>query len=92
MRWATDRENSQNTSLSNRNSSGVKGVSYHKASKLWRSRITFNNREILIGYYKTLEEAKFARQKKAHEVFGDFANRVEKIRNEIEADLLRQLN
>ena len=41
--------------------SGVKGVTFCKQSKKWRSRITINKETIFLGQFTTIEKAKKAR-------------------------------
>lgn len=77
LRWVTSSENNMNRLVSSNNSSGVKGVSFHKRNGKYRARIQINKRNIHIGYYKTLEEAKLARQNKAKELFGEFISQCE---------------
>lgn len=79
LRWCTARENSQNAKLSKRNTLGYKGISYHKRDKCFFAKICFNRKQIFIGTYKTLDEARIARQHKAHELFGNFTNSCEKL-------------
>lgn len=43
------------------NTSGVKGVSWHKQAKRWRVRIFFNKKEYLCGMYKHFHNAVCAR-------------------------------
>jgi hypothetical protein len=40
----------------------------------WRSRITINGKTLHLGLFKTAIEAAYAYNKKAKELFGDFAN------------------
>jgi hypothetical protein len=77
LRWCTSQENVRNTCISVRNTSGVKGVFYQKACQRWCAQIKVNRRSIHIGYYKTIEEAKEARQTRAKELFGEFTNKCE---------------
>lgn len=78
LRWATNGENQRNTKIPSINTSGVKGVHFHKPLKKWCARITINNVRNTIGYYDTIEEATLARQLKANELFGEFINSCEK--------------
>jgi hypothetical protein len=64
----------------NRNSkSGYKGVRFHSdkrgwvLSKPWEARITINGKSQGLGHYSTKEEAAEAYNKKAKEVYGEFA-------------------
>ena len=84
LRWTTVSENLMNQSMSKNNSSGVKGVCFNKKNNKWFARIDMNKKTYNIGYFNTLEEAKEARQKKANELFGEFTNKCEKIKTELE--------
>ena len=77
LRWATDQENQRNTKICSKNTSGVKGVGFHKSKNKWRASIKINGKLVQIGSYHTLEEAKEARQAKAKQLFGEFANKCE---------------
>jgi len=79
LRWCTNSENGRNTDLSNKNTSTVKGVSFHKHANKWRAQIRIDGILIYLGSYNTLEEAKQARIKKVNEVFGEFVHPSEKI-------------
>ncbi len=73
LRFATHAENTRNCSKckTGRGSSKYKGVSLDKTK--WRARITFNANTETIGYFKDEVEAANAYDKKAIELFGDFA-------------------
>jgi len=77
LRFVTNQENSFNASLSKSNTSGVKGVIYNKRDRKWEARIYLNGKQHFIGNYKTLEEAKSARSKKAQKLFGEYINACE---------------
>ena len=79
LRWATHMENSRNAKLSVRNKSGVKGVYWNAKFGNWSAKICVNYKLILIGYYKTKEEAVKARQEKSNELFGTYVNLCETI-------------
>ena len=79
LRWATKKENGQNTNLSNRNTSGVKGVHFDKSRNKWQASIKIDGISINLGRFLTLEEAKQARITKANEAFGIFTNACEKL-------------
>lgn len=57
LREATRAENLWNARRSARNSSGVKGVGFHKASGLWYATISVNRTVHSLGYFKTKQEA-----------------------------------
>jgi len=54
LRWATRSEQAINTKISNRNTSGVKGV--YKSGNSWRAYITINGKAIN-KQYKSFEKA-----------------------------------
>ena len=60
-RWVDKTLQSINQRKSKKNTSGYVGVSYMKKDTVWRARISFRNKEIHIGSFKTKEEAVKAR-------------------------------
>jgi hypothetical protein len=78
LRWVTNQQNDFNRQLSSNNKSGCKGVYFSKKDKIWCAQIMINGKSIHLGSYKTLEEAKVARQIKATELFGEYTNSCEK--------------
>lgn len=72
LRPATMSENATNRSLQKNNTSGVKGVYWHKGMQKWRAQINVNKKRINIGYFNTIEEATIARLAKAKELHGEF--------------------
>lgn len=78
LRFATPAENSRNTSIRRNNKSGIKGVYFDKRSNTWRASITIDGISINIGSYKSIDEAKEARVKKANQAFGEYTNMCEK--------------
>ena len=83
LRWATHQENSFNAGISSKNTSGNKGVFYHKRDKIWYSTIRINGAKHHIGNFSSKEEAIKARVKKAKEIYGEFINNCELIHDEI---------
>jgi hypothetical protein len=58
LRDVTTAENIQNQKRAHkRNKSGFLGVSWHIAGKRWRARICADNKQIVLGYFNTPEEA-----------------------------------
>lgn len=58
--------------ISKRNTSGYKGVSWHKKSEKWEVRIFFMKKAYHLGYYEDVKEASEAYQnakKKLHDEF-----------------------
>jgi hypothetical protein len=71
LREATVSQNLANKSRYKKKKIGPKGV-YPQANK-WRARITFNNKYMHLGYYKTQEAAKAAYDEAARKFYGEFA-------------------
>ncbi len=61
----------QNRQRRSDNTSGFKGVSFHK--KRWASRISINGKRIGLGYHVVAEDAARAYDEAAREHFGEFA-------------------
>lgn len=73
LRLANHTQNSQNQSKRISNSSGYKGVHFNRDGNKWRARIQLNGERILLGDFKTAEQAAQAYDIKARELFGEFA-------------------
>ncbi len=73
LREATFSQNRINSNIWKNNTSGMKGVSYHKVTGKWQAKITKDYKQIHLGLFKTPEEAQNARNVKASELFGAFA-------------------
>lgn len=74
LRECTHSQNMSNQAIPSSNTSGYKGVSYHKHTNRFRATIMHNKKSIHIGLYNTAEEAAEAYRKKAIELFGEFAD------------------
>lgn len=61
LREATYAQNMQNASLRSDNTSGVRGVTWHKRYCKWQARIAVNRHHFHLGYFDTFEEARNAR-------------------------------
>jgi hypothetical protein len=77
LRYATHQDNSRNISMLSKNTSGVKGVCWHKHAKKWHARIKIDGKLIHLGCFDNIDDAKLARQKKAKELFGEYTNKCE---------------
>ena len=77
VRWATHSENGMNASMNSRNTSGTKGVSFHKRQNKWYAQITVDGKRKHLGYFTNIDDAVKARQEKAKEIFGEFINKCE---------------
>ena len=73
LRSATHKQNSRNTKLRCDNSSGFKGVSFHKQAKKWRARIFVDGSERPLGLFHRKEDAIAAYGIAATNAFGEFA-------------------
>lgn len=72
LRPATNQQNIANAKMRCDNTSGVKGVSWHKQKQKWRASVRFNGKSIHIGLFDNLQDAKRARELKALELFGNY--------------------
>jgi hypothetical protein len=79
LRWCTIKENNRNRSINKRSTTNVKGVSYDISNNKYRARIMIDGKQIHLGYFMTLEEAKLVRTKHSKEEFGEFVNKCESI-------------
>ena len=70
FRFCTDLGNSRNRKAPKTNTSGYKGVSWVESRKRWVAYC----QEKQIGYFKSKEEAAYAYNIKAQELFGEFAH------------------
>jgi hypothetical protein len=74
LRPATRTENARNTNTPKSNSSGAKGVTWHRASKKWRAFIKVNGKQIHLGLFSSFDEAVAKRAKATVELHGEFSN------------------
>lgn len=57
LRLATRQQNAENLGRNSNNSSGYRGVSWHKASSTWRVTVGHSGRQYSGGYFHDVEEA-----------------------------------
>lgn len=74
LRHATISQNQANMRLRDDNTSGQKGVHWHKPSGKWRAAIRHCNSFYHIGLYDTLDDAASAYLRKSDELNGRFSN------------------
>lgn len=74
LRLVTHSQNMQNQRMQVNNTSGYKGVSWHKVRGMWRATIRVNNKNKHLGYFKTRELAYAAYCEAAIKYHGEFAN------------------
>lgn len=73
LRVANSTENARNTRLRKDNTSGFKGVTWHKKNRKWRAVIKVDGGQKHLGMFDTLEAAYAAYCKAALHYFGEFA-------------------
>lgn len=72
LRPADSTQNASNRSLFVNNTSGKKGVSYHKASGLWYTYVNVNKKRKHLGYYADVEIAGMIASKARDYYHGSF--------------------
>jgi hypothetical protein len=73
LRLCTHSENLHNRGKQINNTSGYKGVYFHKQSKKFTAKIRLEGKTTSLGYYDSPIEAAQAYDAKAREIFGEFA-------------------
>jgi hypothetical protein len=74
LRICTYMDNNANArKTKNNTTSQFKGVSWHKLNNKWIAHVQFNRKLIHLGYFFDEKEAALAYNKKATELFGEFA-------------------
>ena len=68
LRWVTRSENDRNRSMMANNTSGFKGVCFHKHKKKYQANIRYEGKNLHLGYFDTAEQAGRAYDKKAKEI------------------------
>jgi hypothetical protein len=57
LRLATNKQNQENRPAPSNNSSGYRGVTWHKSYKKWMARICHNKKRETLGFFDSPEEA-----------------------------------
>jgi hypothetical protein len=73
LRQCNKSQNQANSKLRRTNTSGFKGVCWHKQRQRWVANIQLNGRRISLGLHNTPEDAHAVYCAKAKELFGEFA-------------------
>ena len=73
LREANLNQNLYNSKKSIKNTTGYKGVSFHKLSQKFRATIRINNKAVHLGLYETAEDAYSEYCKAAKKHFGEYA-------------------
>jgi hypothetical protein len=72
LRVATPSQNVINSAVRSDNSSGVRGVSWHKRMNKWTARINIDKKTIWLGAYATKEDAELAYRTQAQHNYAGF--------------------
>ena len=72
LRECTNSQNSHNSKLRKTNTSGYKGVSWHKTCRKWQVRIKVNGKEHYFGLFVNKEDAIKVAIKARKKLHGDF--------------------
>lgn len=72
LRICNQTQNRANSIKQRRNTTGIKGVSFHKRDRKFCANIGFMGKSIYIGSYDTIEEAESAYLTRAKDLFEDF--------------------
>lgn len=73
LRICTSEQNSANKSITDKNTSGIVGVSFNKKLKKWCSSISKNNKNIYLGVSENKEVAIKIRLQAEKDYYGEFA-------------------
>jgi len=73
LRVVTRSQNGANNDKYKNNTSGYKGVSWHKKRKVWQASLSHNGHTVFIGRFNNPIEAAVAYDKKSVELFGDYS-------------------
>ena len=78
LRWCSQKENGYNQGKHINNTTGFKGVSFHKPLNKYVARIRMNGKQTHLGLFETAEEASKAYEAKAKEIHKDFYLKINK--------------
>lgn len=73
LREATSSQNSMNTKIRSDNTSGYRGVSFHKLTGKWVARIVANKSRFYLGMHPTAERASEAYEAASKKYHGEFS-------------------
>lgn len=74
LRICTQAQNVMNRKINKNNTSGYKGVYYHKKNKNWIAKIQLNREVIYLGAYETVEKAYEISKIAYSKHYGEYAN------------------
>jgi len=73
LRLSSRSQNQANVNMYSSNTTGYKGVSWHKQREKFRASIRHNYKSIHLGVFDTAEEASDAYKAAAQKIYGEFA-------------------
>jgi hypothetical protein len=73
LRICTHKQNGKNYSIPNNNTSGYKGVRWHKRDKIWEAFITVECKQRYLGRFKDIKDAVKCYNQNAIILYGEFA-------------------
>jgi len=73
LRLTTAYQNSWNMKITKRNTSGIKGISWYKATKKWSVEIMAQGKKIFLGRFEDLEFAELIVNEARAKYHGEFA-------------------
>jgi hypothetical protein len=73
LRGCTRNQNAHNRKIDSTNTSGIKGVDWHKASSAWRARVALNRETRTVGYFRNKFDAAAAVFSARNRLHGEFA-------------------
>ena len=73
LRICTISQNNMNRKMTNRNTSGVVGVSWDKNKKKWEATIRINKKQIHLGLFDNFEDAVATRKQAEEKYFGEYS-------------------
>jgi hypothetical protein len=74
LRAVSSKQNTYNTVLNIKNTSGVKGVSWHKHTGKWQARMRINDKEQYLGIFDNIEDAERVMKETREKIHGEYAN------------------
>lgn len=74
LRECSSAQNQWNARIGKNNTSGVKGVCWHKSYNKWMATLGVNGKTVFIGYFEFINEAERAIIKERRRLHGEFAN------------------
>ncbi len=73
LRLADDKRNQQNAKMPKTNTSGIKGVSWHKRDKKWLVNIKIGGKGYCFGAFDSIEFAELVAHEAREKYHGEFA-------------------